>query len=101
MPQDNKWDDDEQCWQPECKVEIENTTRGSDVGKMSTTHTLMVRLCVGATRGVAYAQAVKFTIDTNGAILIMGGKDEVRGGQGFHDVIITIEDEVTGERETT
>ena len=27
MPQDNKWEDDEQCWQPERKVEIEQTLR--------------------------------------------------------------------------
>ena len=64
---------------------------------MSTTHTPTVRWSVGATRGVACAQAAKVTIDTNGSIPLMGGKDEVGGGQGFHDVIITIEDGVSGE----
>ena len=56
---------------------------------------------MGATEGVACAQAVKVTIDTDGAILFMGRKDELRGGHGFHDVIITIEDGVTRGRETT
>ena len=56
---------------------------------------------MGATGGVACAQATKVTIDTDGAIPLMGKKDEVRGGQGFHDVIVTIEDGVTGGRETT
>ena len=71
------------------------------MGKMSTTHTPTVRWSVGATGGVACAQAMKFTIDMDGSIPLMGGKEEVRGGQGFHDVIITIEDGVTGGRETT
>ena len=66
-----------------------------------TTHTPMIRWCVGDTGGVACAQAAKVTIDIDGAIPLMGEKDEVRGGQGFHDVIITIEDGVTGGRETT
>ena len=74
---------------------------GSDLGKMSTTHTPTVRWSVGATGGVTCDQAMKFTIDTDGAIPFMGGKDEVMDGQGFHDVIITIEDGVTGGRETT
>ena len=68
---------------------------------MSTTHTLMGRWCVGATLGAAYAQVAKVTIDIDGAIPLMGEKDEVRGGQGFHDVIITVEDGVTSGRETT
>ena len=74
---------------------------GSDLGKMSTTHTPMVRWSVGATGGVACAEITKFTMGTGGAIPLMGGKDEVRGGRGFHDVVITIEDGVTGGRETT
>ena len=56
---------------------------------------------MGATGGVACAQAMKVTIDMNGAILLMGRKEEVRVGQGFHEVVITIEDGVTGERDTT
>ena len=75
--------------------------RGSDLGKMSTTHTSTGRWSVGATRGVACAQAAKVTIDTDGAISLMCGKYEVRGGQGFHDVIITIKDGVTGGRVST
>ena len=27
MPQEKKWEDDEQCWQPKCQVEIEQTLR--------------------------------------------------------------------------
>ena len=68
---------------------------------MSTTHASTVRWSVRATGGVACAQVVKVTIDMDGAIPLMGRKDEVRGGQGFHDVIITIEDGVVGGRETT
>ena len=41
----------------------------------------------------------KVTIDTDGAILLMGIKDE--GGKGFHDVIITVKYGVTGGRVTT
>ena len=73
---------------------------GSDLGRMSTTHTPTVRWSVGATGGVAFGKATKFTIGMDGAILFMGGKDEFMGGQGFHDVIITIEDGVTIGRET-
>ena len=78
-----------------------HTVRGSVLGRMSTTHTPMVRWSVGATGGVACAQAVKFTIEMDGAILLMGRKDEVTGGQGFHDVIITIEGGVIGGMEIT
>ena len=74
---------------------------GSDLGRMSTTHMPMVRWSVRATEGVACAQAMKFTIGMDGAIPFMGKKDEVRGGQGFHDFIIKIEDRVTGLWETT
>ena len=74
---------------------------GSDLGKMSTTHTPMVRWTVGASVGVSSAEIMKVTIGTGGAIPFMGGKDEVRGGHGFHDVIITIEYGVVGGRETT
>ena len=78
-----------------------HSARGSDLGRMSNTHTPTVRWSVGDTRGVACAQAVKFTIGIDGAISFMGRKDEVRGGHGFHDVIITIEDGVARGRETT
>ena len=71
------------------------------MGRMSTTHTPIVRWSVGAIGGVACAEVTKVTIGMDGAILFMGGKDEVRGGHGFHDVIIAIEDGVTGGRETT
>ena len=56
---------------------------------------------MGATLWEACAEAVKVTIDTDGGIPLMGGKDEVRGGQGFYDVFITIEDGVTRGRGTT
>ena len=62
---------------------------GSDLVRLFTTHMPMVRWSVGATEVVACAQAVKVTIDTDGAILVMGMKDEIRGGQGFHDVVVT------------
>ena len=78
-----------------------NTVRGSDLGTMSTSHTSMGRWCVGATGGVACAQTMKLTIDTDGDIPFMGGKDEVSGGQGFHNAIITIEYGVTGGKGTT
>ena len=68
---------------------------------MSTTHTLTVRLSVGAIGGVACAEIMKVTIGMGGAIQFMGGKDEFQRGHGFHDVIIAIEDGVTEERETT
>ena len=74
---------------------------GTVLCNMSTTHTPMVRWSVGAPRGVACAKIRKVTIGTGAAIPFMGGKDEVRGGHGFHDVIIRIEDGVTGGRETT
>ena len=60
----------------------------------------MVRWSVGATKGVACADIMKVTIGMGGAIPFMGGKDEVRGGNGFHDVIIAIEYGVTRGRET-
>ena len=56
---------------------------------------------MGATRGVACAQAVKVTIETDGAIPLMGRNDEVKGGKGFHDVVITVKYGVTGGRLTT
>ena len=68
---------------------------------MSTTHTPTVRWSVGATAGVACAQATKVTIGTDGAIPLMGGKDEVKGGHGFHEVVITKEGGMTGVREAT
>ena len=74
---------------------------GSDLVKMSTTHMPTTRWSVGATKGVACAEITKVTIGTGGAIPFMGRKDEVKGGHGFHDVIITIEDGVIGGRETT
>ena len=56
---------------------------------------------MGTTGGVACAQASKVIIGTDGAISLMGGKDEVRGGHGFHDVIVTTGGGRTGGRETT
>ena len=78
-----------------------HSARGSDLGKMSTTHTLTVRWSVGATGGVACVEIMKVTIGMGGAIPFMGGKDEVRGGHGFHDGIIIIEYRVTGGRDNT
>ena len=75
--------------------------RGSILGRMSTTHTATVRWSVGAIGGVVCVQAMKVTIGMGGVIWFMGGKDEVKGGHGFHDVIITIEDGVTRGRDTT
>ena len=56
---------------------------------------------MGVTGGVTCAEIMRVTMGTGGAIPLMGGKDEVRGGRGFHDVVIVIEDGVTGGRETT
>ena len=78
-----------------------NTARGSALGRMSTTHTPMGRWCVGNALGEACAQVAKVTIDMDGAIPLMGGKDEVRGGKGFHDVVIRVKYGVTGGRVTT
>ena len=78
-----------------------NTARGSALGRMSTTYTLTGRWCVGAALGVACAQVMKATIYTVGAIPPMGGKYEVQGGKGFHDVFITKEGEIIGGSETT
>ena len=78
-----------------------HSLKGSNLGRMSTNHTPTVRWSVGAIGGVACAQAVKVTIGMDGAIPLMGGKDEVRGGHGFHDVIIAIEYGVTRGREKT
>ena len=63
---------------------------------MSTTHTLTSRWCVGAALGVDCSQVMKVTIDMDGAIPLMRGKDEVRGGKGFHDFVITVKYWVTG-----
>ena len=68
---------------------------------MSTTHPPKGKWCVGVALGTTCVQVAKVTIDMEGAIPLMGGKDEVRGGNNFHDVIITIEDGVIGGRETT
>ena len=74
---------------------------GSDRGKMSTTHTSTVRWSVGATGGITCVEIIKFTMGMGASIPLMGGKDEVRGGRGFHDVFIAIEDGVTRGRDTT
>ena len=57
--------------------------------------TLKIGWCGGISLGEVCALVAKVTIDMDGAILLMSGKDEARGGKGFHDVIITVEDGVT------
>ena len=77
------------------------TARGSNLDKMSMTRTLMGRRCGRAIGGIACVQAAKVSIETDGAISLMGGKDDVRGGEGFHEVNITGKCGMMGGRETT
>ena len=78
-----------------------NTARGSDLGRILTTRTLKGGWCGGDALGATCAQVMKFTIGMDGVIPLMGGKDEVRGGKGFHDVVITVEYGVASGRVTT
>ena len=54
-----------------------------------------------ATGGIACAHAAEVNIDTYGVIPFMGGKDKVRGGEGFQEVIMTRKEGMTRRRETT
>ena len=66
------------------------TAGGSGLDKMAMTHIMTRGWSMRATGGIASAHAVEVNIDTDGIILFMGGKDKVRGGEGFHEVIKTL-----------
>ena len=53
-----------------------STTRGIDMGIISNTRTLTRGGCGGTALGEVCAQVSKFTIDTDGAIPLMGRKDK-------------------------
>ena len=75
--------------------------RGSILGKMSMTLTSMGMRGGRAMRGVVCAQVEKVTIDMDSSIPLMGRKDDVRGGEGFHEVSIIGKDGMMGGREAT
>ena len=49
--------------------------------------------------GIACAHVAKVIIDTDGVSPFMGGKEKARGGEGFHEVIMTGKDGMARGRE--
>ena len=51
--------------------------------------------------GIAGTHAMEVNIDTDGVIPFRGGKDKGRGGESFHEVIMTRKEGMMRGRKTT
>ena len=71
------------------------------MGRMAMTHIQTRWWYMRAIGGMAGTWAAEVNMDRGGVIPVMGGKDEVMGGEGFQKVILTGTEGMTRGRETT
>ena len=71
------------------------------MGRMAMTHIRTRWWYMRAIGGMAGTRATEVNMDRGGVIPVMGGKDEVMGGEGFQEDILTETEGMTRGRETT
>ena len=71
------------------------------MGRMAMTHIRTRWWYMRAIGGMAGTRAAKVNVDRGGVIPVMGGKNEVMGGEGFQEDILMGTEGMTRGRETT
>ena len=64
------------------------TAVGSAMGRMAMNHIQTRWWYIRAIGGMAGTRAVEVNMEMGGVIPVMGGKDEVMGGEGFQEDIL-------------